>query len=140
RGGRGRCHRTPGTCSGAVRGGHASRARVSGPPARAPDGFRTAVVDDMKVVDLDDTEPLWAAILAETAEAGAGYALRSWRDVCPDELVAGYCALMESFNNEAPTGDLEVEPVMLSEHAPDRGSRRPTTCSCARRSCRAGRR
>lgn len=73
-------------------------------------GFRTAVVDDMKVVDLDETEPLWAAILAETAEAGAGYALRSWRDVCPDELVAGYCALMESFNTEAPTGDLEVEP------------------------------
>ncbi|MGH3369793.1 MAG: GNAT family N-acetyltransferase, partial [Nocardioidaceae bacterium] len=53
-------------------------------------GYRTAVVADMKVVDLDETEPLRAAILADTAEAGAGYALRSWRDVCPDELVAGY--------------------------------------------------
>jgi GNAT superfamily N-acetyltransferase len=73
-------------------------------------GFRTEVVDDMKVVDLMETEHLWEPILAETEPHVAGHTLRSWRDVCPDDLVAGYCAMLESFNSESPTGELEVEP------------------------------
>jgi GNAT superfamily N-acetyltransferase len=78
-------------------------------------GFHTEVVDDMKVVDLVETEHLWEPILAETEQHAAGYTLRSWRDVCPDDLVAGYCALLESFNTESPVGDLEVEPERWDE-------------------------
>jgi GNAT superfamily N-acetyltransferase len=73
-------------------------------------GFRAEVVDDMKVVDLVETEHRWEPIFAETEPHAAGYTLRSWRDVCPDDLVAGYCAMLESFNTESPTGELDVEP------------------------------
>ncbi len=72
-------------------------------------GFRTGVVDDMKVVDLHETEALWQPILDETKAAAEGYTLRSWRRLCPDDLVDGYCSLMASFTEESPTGDLDVE-------------------------------
>jgi GNAT superfamily N-acetyltransferase len=78
-------------------------------------GFETEVVDDMKVVDLETTEHLWQPILAETEEPAAGYLLRSWQDVCPDDLVKGYCALLESFNTESPTGELDLEPERWDE-------------------------
>jgi GNAT superfamily N-acetyltransferase len=78
-------------------------------------GFRTGVVNDVKVVDLDATEHLWQPILAETKAAAEGYTLRSWRQVCPDDLVDGYCALLASFVEETPTGDLDVEPELWDE-------------------------
>ncbi|HEX6247240.1 MAG TPA: GNAT family N-acetyltransferase [Nocardioidaceae bacterium] len=78
-------------------------------------GFRTEVVDDMKVADLEETEHLWAPLLEETEPHAAGYTLRSWRDVCPADLVQGYCTLLESFNTESPTGELELEPEHWDE-------------------------
>lgn len=78
-------------------------------------GFRTEVVDEMKVVDLAATEPRWEPILAETEESARGYRLQSWQDVCPPDLVEGYCTLLESFNTESPTGDLDVEPERWDE-------------------------
>jgi GNAT superfamily N-acetyltransferase len=78
-------------------------------------GFRTEVVDDMKVVDLVETEPLGEPLLAGTEPHAAGYVLRSWRDVCPDDLVEGYCTLLESFNTESPTGELDVEAERWDE-------------------------
>lgn len=78
-------------------------------------GFRTEVVDEMKVVDLVDTEHLWGPILAETETRARGYRLRSWQDVCPDDLVEGYCTLLESFNTESPSGDLDLEPERWDE-------------------------
>jgi GNAT superfamily N-acetyltransferase len=78
-------------------------------------GFETGVVNDMKVVDLDETEHLWPKLLEETAEPAADYSLRSWRGVCPEDLVPGYCALLESFNDETPTGELDLEAERWDE-------------------------
>jgi len=75
-------------------------------------GFTTGLVDDIKVVDIIDTEPLWGALDAEIAAHVDGYELRGWLDVCPEDLVEGYCRLMESFNSEAPMGELELEPEL----------------------------
>jgi GNAT superfamily N-acetyltransferase len=69
----------------------------------------------MKVVDLDETRHLWPKLIEETAASVADYSLRSWRGVCPDDLVAGYCALLESFNEETPTGELDLEAERWDE-------------------------
>lgn len=42
------------------------------------------------------------------AELADGYAVRTWREHCPDDLVAAYCRLRERFVQEAPTGDLLI--------------------------------
>lgn len=73
-------------------------------------GFTTGLVDDIKVVDIIETEPLWGALEAETEAHVEGYELRGWLDLCPEDLVENYCRLMESFNSEAPMGELELEP------------------------------
>jgi GNAT superfamily N-acetyltransferase len=73
-------------------------------------GFTTGIVDDIKVVDLLETEPLWEGLLAAAAPHLDGYDMRSWRDHCPEELVDGYCRLNETFNTEAPVGELDLEP------------------------------
>jgi GNAT superfamily N-acetyltransferase len=73
-------------------------------------GFKTGIVDNIKVVDLVETAPLWDDVLAAAAPHLDGYDLRSWLDHCPEDLVDGYCRLMESFNTEAPLGELDLEP------------------------------
>lgn len=72
-------------------------------------GFTEALVDGMKVVDLNETERTWAALEAASAPRHEDYRLVTWRDRVPDELLAGYCSLNEMFFDEAPTGELEVE-------------------------------
>jgi GNAT superfamily N-acetyltransferase len=78
-------------------------------------GFETGIVDDMKVADLDETEQLWQPLLDVTAAAAAAYALRSWWGRCPDDLVEPFCRLLETFVEEVPSGDLDVEPERWDE-------------------------
>lgn len=42
-------------------------------------GFRTALVDGMKVVDLPATEHLWDELAAKAAPEHADYRIRTWR-------------------------------------------------------------
>jgi GNAT superfamily N-acetyltransferase len=72
-------------------------------------GYTTAQVNEEKLVDLFATEPTWQAFVEEVAPHHAEYRFMSWTNVLPDELLDGYCALLESFNEEAPIGDLQVE-------------------------------
>lgn len=72
-------------------------------------GFRTALVDGMKVVDLPATEHLWEELEEKAALEHSDYRIITWRDGVPDELVPGYCRLSELFNEQAPMGELEVE-------------------------------
>lgn len=78
-------------------------------------GFSTGVVNDMKVVDLPATAHLWQSLLDDTDAAARGYRLRGWTDVCPEDLVPGYCRLLESFNTEAPTGELALDEERWDE-------------------------
>ena len=63
----------------------------------------------MKIVDLVETEPSWDALAQEAAARMDGYTLVPWVDVVPEELMDGYCHLNEAFNDEAPSGELELE-------------------------------
>ncbi len=87
-------------------------------------GYSDALEDGMKTVDLWDTEPTWAALEQEVAPRTVGYRLVSWRDVVPDEHLAGYCQMNVSFNEEAPSGDLELEAEVWDEQRVRDGERR----------------
>ncbi len=78
-------------------------------------GYTEALEDGMKIVDLVETEPSWAALEEEVADRHEGYRLVSWQDTVPDEYLAGYCRMNESFNEEAPSGDLELEAEVWDE-------------------------
>jgi GNAT superfamily N-acetyltransferase len=87
---------------------------VDGPPSPGVRfaeamGYTTAQVNEEKLVDLFATERTWAALAEEIAPHHAGYRFVSWTNVLLDELMDGYCALNESFYEEAPIGDLAVE-------------------------------
>jgi GNAT superfamily N-acetyltransferase len=73
-------------------------------------GFRDAIEDRIKVVDLVDTEPTWAGLERRTAPRHQDYRIVTWRHVVPQRLVEDYCRLTEMFLAEAPMGELDVEP------------------------------
>ena len=73
-------------------------------------GFRDAIEDRIKVVDLFETEPTWAELERRTAPRHQDYRIVTWRDAVPEKLVEDYCRLNEMFFAEAPMGELDIEP------------------------------
>ena len=78
-------------------------------------GYTDALEDGMKVVDLLETEPTWDAIEAEAGRRLGDYRLVSWTRAVPEELLADYIHLNEAFNDEAPTGEMELEREVWDE-------------------------
>ena len=78
-------------------------------------GFKPAIGDLHRILDV----PLASDRLAELAAVAAphyeAYTLLSWDDVVPDEYMDGYCALQAAFNDEAPSGDLDIEAEAWDE-------------------------
>ena len=72
-------------------------------------GFKAALSNGHRVVDLSATEDRWPALAAEAAPHHADYTFVTWQDAVPTEHLDGYCALQHMFNEEAPAGDLDVE-------------------------------
>jgi GNAT superfamily N-acetyltransferase len=73
-------------------------------------GFRDALEDRIKVVDLFETEPTWGELERRTAPRHPDYRIVTWRGAVPDQLVEDYCRLNGMFLAEAPMGELDVEP------------------------------
>ena len=78
-------------------------------------GFTVGIEEELKALDLDETEHLWDELDERTAPYLRGYRLVTAHDAIPDELVAGYCRISESFVEEAPMGELDVEPEKWDE-------------------------
>jgi GNAT superfamily N-acetyltransferase len=78
-------------------------------------GYTDAIEDGMKVVDLVETEPTWEALEKEAERQSGDYRLVSWVREVPDELLAGFIHLNEAFNDEAPTGEMELEREVWDE-------------------------
>lgn len=57
------------------------------------------------------------ADLAElrTRLATASYDVLTWRDRCPDEHVAAYCALASQMSSDVPLGGVDYQPVTFDE-------------------------
>lgn len=73
-------------------------------------GFRDALEDRIKVVDLFETEASWAELERRTSPRHPDYRIVTWRGAVPEELVEDYCRLNGMFLAEAPMGELDVEP------------------------------
>jgi GNAT superfamily N-acetyltransferase len=73
-------------------------------------GFTTGIVERHRVLDLPLDQGRLDALAASAAPHHDGYRLETVGDVVPDEYMEGYCALQSAFNDEAPLGDLDVEP------------------------------
>jgi len=78
-------------------------------------GFEQALVDAMKVVDLPETEHLWDELESRARPRHRDYRIVTWQDRVPQEHLVGFCRLNELFFDEAPMGDLEVEPERWDE-------------------------
>ena len=78
-------------------------------------GFRLGLGDVQRRLVLPVADALLDELAAEAAPHHAGYELRSWVGMVPDELLQGWAELSASLMTEAPTGDLlrEVEVVDL---------------------------
>jgi len=78
-------------------------------------GFTEALQDGMKIVDLHESQHLWPGLAAAAESRHRGYRIVTWLDLVPEELVDGYCRLNELFFEDAPMGDLDVEPERWDE-------------------------
>jgi GNAT superfamily N-acetyltransferase len=73
-------------------------------------GFTEASLELHRVLDLPVEQERLDELAAGAAAAHDGYTLAPLRDIVPDELMDGYCAVQAAFNSEAPLGDLDLEP------------------------------
>lgn len=72
-------------------------------------GYARASVEQQKVLDLATAPKGWAALDDEVAERIGDYRIVTWGMDTPDEYVDGYCALLSSFMDEIPLGDMALE-------------------------------
>ncbi|MEV6523006.1 GNAT family N-acetyltransferase [Longispora sp. NPDC051575] len=72
-------------------------------------GARRAL-DEVRRRWTPDTAGDLDALLAESWSHAAGYELVTWREAAPDAVVAGIAYLDGRLNDDAPTGDLVLEP------------------------------
>jgi GNAT superfamily N-acetyltransferase len=74
-------------------------------------GFDLALGDVQRRLDLPVPASTLDRLADEAATRHAGYELRSWTGKVPDELVEQWADLDASVGTEAPTGDLDIEPI-----------------------------
>lgn len=72
-------------------------------------GFRFALVDVKRVLDLPVNEELLDRLQQEAAPYSAGYTLRHFTGPVPEDILEGYGALVGSLMDQAPKGELEIE-------------------------------
>jgi GNAT superfamily N-acetyltransferase len=70
-------------------------------------GFATVHLEDHLLLPLPATPPGDAEI--------PGYEVLTWGDHCPDEYVAGYCAMRNQMNQDVPKGEVDMEPIVVDE-------------------------
>lgn len=78
-------------------------------------GFQPAIGDLHRILDVPLAPERLVELAALAAPHHEAYTLVSWDDVVPDEHLKGYCALQAAFNDEAPSGDLDIEAEAWDE-------------------------
>jgi GNAT superfamily N-acetyltransferase len=73
-------------------------------------GYRIALVEIQRRLDLPVEEETLDRLAASAAEKHAGYTLRSWSGPVPDDLLQGWAEVTSSLMTEAPTGEIDREP------------------------------
>jgi GNAT superfamily N-acetyltransferase/RimJ/RimL family protein N-acetyltransferase len=87
---------------------------ASGPSFARAHGYDLALTEVQRELRLPVADDVLAALADEAARAHPTYTLRSWAGPVPDELVEGWAELTSSLATEAPTGELDLEPEVVS--------------------------
>ncbi len=74
-------------------------------------GYEVALVELQSRLDLPVPAGTLDALAGAAAPHHAAYTLRSWEGPVPEDLVAAYVALDAVVDVEAPSGDLDIEPL-----------------------------
>lgn len=78
--------------------------------------FEPGIADVHRVLPLPVDSAWLEAHAQQAAPHHTDYTLVTCTDAIPDQYVDGFCALQEAFNDEAPSGELDLEPeVWTSE-------------------------
>lgn len=85
----------------------------AGPAFAQAHGFELALADVQRRLDLPVPGRTLDRLADEAAARHAGYRLRSWTGPVPEDLLAEWTELNASLETEAPTGDLEIEPLSV---------------------------
>ena len=72
-------------------------------------GFRYALGDVQRQLDLPVSDELLDQLAEEAAARASAYSLRSFVGAAPDDVIEAYAAMTASLTTEAPTGELEIE-------------------------------
>uniref|UniRef100_UPI003563F97A GNAT family N-acetyltransferase n=1 Tax=Nocardioides sp. TaxID=35761 RepID=UPI003563F97A len=80
-------------------------------------GFVPANEEETKVLDLTTAPQGWSVLADEVERKRADHVVHTFVDHVPDEHVAGVCALLSAFLDEAPSGELDLE---RAEWTPER--------------------
>ena len=87
---------------------------ASGPAFARAHGYDLALTEVQRELRLPVDDAVLAALADEAARAHPTYTLRSWAGPVPDDLVEGWAELTSSLATEAPTGELDLEPEVVS--------------------------
>jgi GNAT superfamily N-acetyltransferase len=78
-------------------------------------GYPLANGELIKVLDLASAPTAWPELERKVAEVLDGYRVEVWENRVPEAWVPDFCALLESFLGEVPSGDLELEDASWDE-------------------------
>jgi GNAT superfamily N-acetyltransferase len=87
---------------------------ASGPGFAQAHGYDLALTEVQRELRLPVPDEVLAGHADEAARAHPTYTLRSWVGPVPDDLVEGWAELTSSLATEAPTGELDLEPEVVS--------------------------
>ncbi len=76
-------------------------------------GFEDVHREDHLVLDLPVPADEIARLRAKVDDAA--YEVVTWQGHCPDEHVVAFCAMRTRMENDVPTGDIDLEPVVMTE-------------------------
>ncbi|MDF9717649.1 GNAT family N-acetyltransferase [Nocardioides sp. ChNu-153] len=77
-------------------------------------GVRTVLVEDHLALPLPVDPAHLERLGQEALAAAAGYDVVTWTDRCPDDLVDAFCTMRTRMNQDVPTGDADVEAVVVT--------------------------
>ena len=89
----------------------------AGPQFASVHGYDLALTEVQRELALPVADAVLDRLADEAALAHPAYTLRSWEGPVPDELVQGWAELTSSLTTEAPTGELDLEPEVVSVEA-----------------------
>ncbi|MHC9046231.1 GNAT family N-acetyltransferase [Microbacterium saperdae] len=74
-------------------------------------GYALALGDVQNRLELPADPAVLDSLAADIAVAISGYTIRSWVGPVPDDVIEGWTVLDASIDTEAPSGDLDIEPM-----------------------------